>query len=330
MSTLRVYFNQPVYGTLNSFARIKATINSVTSIITLSNKAAIDSSNQVYDFKIDTPLTSNMTSLALEVVSDPSPTVISDDSRAVGFVGYVTVKNELTGVAGIAQTRAFSNNTAAGADLTNIAVIATDNKTIRVFYPTQMNHDGIAGDYLTSVLNPNNYRFVNGESTPIDLIDTSGIAQIKYNSDEHSVTITLNRTIPSSLNNLIYLLFANTNVRNEAGTQFVRNGSAPIKIPFPLNSTASAEVTVTNATYTNGVITVELSQLAKSWSNLSNTSNGDQLASVFNTLIITLTPVTQAALASGQTGKININQASLTGINGNPTDINSNVIFELD
>lgn len=371
-NTLRVYFNQPVYGTLSSFARIKATIDSGASFITLSNPTPIDSSNQVYEFKTSAPFTSSMTSLTLEVALNPSPTVISDDSRAVGFVGYVAAKDESTGIAGIAQTRPFSSNTNAGEDLKSLGVFASDNKTIRVFYPTQMNHDGITGDYTTSVLNPANYRFVNGDSTPVDLIDTSGIAQIKYNSDEHSVTITLTRTLSPSLYNPTYLLFANTNVRNGTGTQFVRNGSAPIKIPFVMNSTASAKVTVTNATYTNGVITIELSQLAKSQSNQSNAFNGNQLVSVFkialkelvnnvitelilqgsdissvyanndgslvtdtstaffDTLIITLTPATQAALASGQTGKININQSSFMGINGNYLDVDSSVIFGLN
>lgn len=357
-STLRVYFNQPVYGSLNGFANIL--VNGTGATVGLTNATAIDSSKKAYDFLVTIPTTS-ITKLELQVLDAPiASTVITDDVRGTG--SFVAVKNESTGRSGYSQVRQFSYNSSEPADLKDIAVIAIDEKTIKVIYPTLMNQ--------SQVENRANYSFVDGSSTPVSLILNSGLTQIKYDSADNSATIILNAKLNTSSNGS-YLLFTNINVSNAVGTQFVKDGTTPIKKQVSPSTTASAKVTVTSATYAGYVaaptITIKLNQKSLSATNITNgatalgvvdvtyknfvsgvltsftlqatdiasvATNNDGVAVVggntttgyFDTIVITLNSALNSNIAAGQTGKVQI-KAGLTGINGNASDTDSTTTF---
>ncbi|MEX2459787.1 MAG: S-layer homology domain-containing protein [Paenibacillaceae bacterium] len=273
--TLRVYFNQPVYGGtsgINGFASVKVTNGTVVQApLSLQNGTAIDATNKVYDFKLSSAQVTANTKLELLVATSlKNSPIISDDLRTTGHVGYVGTKDETTGVGSVDQIRVISINTADAPDLKDVSVIALDNKTIKVYYPTLMNHVAF-GDpaFATSVLNPANYSFVNGDAAPAPtLITTAGLVLLKYSTDDNSVIITLNATLSASTNGS-YLLFTNTHVSNAVATQEVKDVAAVIKKQLSPNPAASAKVTVTSATYAGGTITVKFNQLTKT-ADISN------------------------------------------------------------
>ncbi len=105
--SVRVYFNMPVYGTLDTFADINTISHFGTSgAITLSNPTAIDNTYKVYDFKLSSALGAGRYYLNINPALAAPNDIIKDKPTA--GIGYVGMKDEDTSTPGFQQERLFA------------------------------------------------------------------------------------------------------------------------------------------------------------------------------------------------------------------------------
>lgn len=279
-TTIRVYFNMPVYGTLNTFADVKNEKAAYSSGIALSNATAIDDTNKVYDFKLASALTSGTYYLNINGAAVDGPNAIIKDKSTTGN-GYVGMKDEDTSTAGFQQVRPFAGTTTAAADIKDVYAQMVDDKTIKVYYQQLMNTttpDNTDASASISVLDFDNYTIVNGSDVAVTMsdnnsFDVSDIGKITYDSKDNSATITLNKSIKTAAGGAFLKIDKAT--ANATQTAFVKDGTSTISKQFALSTTAAAKVKVDSVSYdsANGVITVKFNQEVKSsGSNLVVTS----------------------------------------------------------
>ncbi len=357
--TVRVYFNMPVYGTLDTFADINSTRDYGTSgAITLSNPSEVDETRKAFDFKLSSALKSGAYYLNLNPAVGV-PNDIIKDKQTVG-IGYVGMKDEDTVAPGLQQLRPFAGVSTIPDDIKDVYAVMTDEKTIRIYYPCLMNK--------SDVVNPANYSLANsiGGETPLKMgyepgLDFSSalhIVQINYDTIDKTATITLNTPILKGTA-AAYILF-NTNIYNATGTAQVKDGSSPIIKQFAINTTASKKVAPDAVTYNadTGKITITMNQEFKTSTDITGTDAASALAGIKITvrhaageyviqatdvssvtafdmnntevanssgnfakkIIITLTPDEKERLVSS-VGKVELlSPADFIGINGNSGD----------
>lgn len=340
--TVRVYFNQPVYGTMKEFAKI-GTTKDASSFLNFDNAVAIDDTNRVYDFRIAG--TNEIISTTYWLVADMVNKAVIGDADKNG-TDIVTLKDEDTNTAGIQHFRQFAGSSTSPSDIKEISLAMKDEKTLIVYFPEAMD--------VSSVESAANYIIAKNSDMTGDVSST--IADIKYDKKTNTATFILNTKIDTAT---AFLKVKNT-VKNALQTASVKDGDKEIVRQFAVSSSAAAKVTVSSATYASGVITVEFNQAFKSTADLDVAANlvnalditvrtaegdhkltvgemtivakdengnivNDTTAGFAKKLEITINGVT---LTAGQVGKVEINSNSgITGINGNAADADSYTVF---
>jgi hypothetical protein len=362
-STIRVYFNQPVYGTnMQNFAIVAN--SSKAPYTTLVNAIAVDSTKKIYDFKLATDLASTGTYWLIVDTALAAATLGESDVNAV-----VTLADEDDTVAGIQHSRQFAGSTAAASDIKDISVMMTDEKTIVVYYPEVMYRTGTGtnGTASASAVDFDNYKIVDKDGNAVTMstgtFAVTDIGQIVYKTADNTVVITLNKTIKVPAGGVFLQIAKET--ANTTQTAFVKDGTNAIAAKqFAVSTTAGAKVTVSNAVYEEKVITVTLNQAVKTATDYVaipadvvkalkitvKTETGDYVVlgtdiasilaedrlgnNVANTSTTAATTVLKITLNNitgfkgGEVGKVEfVGTGVLTGINGNDVDTDSSVIF---
>lgn len=269
--TIRVYFNQPVYGTLDAFAKVdltKATFAAAT--ISLSNATAIDSTKKIYDFKTSADLTNASYWLTVNDSLDLGNIVIKDVNLAAPAVGIVTLNDDDAGTTGVQQFKQFAGSATAKGDIKDVQVYMTDEKTIKVYYPELMtaadvknkaNYDLVGSDGITAVLM--------GTTPGAAFNAANDIGEISYSSTDNTALITLNKKVFSAPTGL-YLKFG-TGINNAVQTAQVKDGIANIIKQFALSAADSAKVTLSSASFDNNAnkLTIVFNQKIKTDTNIA-------------------------------------------------------------
>ncbi len=367
--TVRVYFNMPVYGTLDTFADINSTSDyGTSSAITLSNPSAVDETRKVFDFKLSSALKSGIYYLNLNPEVG-APNDIIKDKQTAG-IGYVGMKDEDPSAPGLQQLRLFAGTTNMPADIKDVYAVMTDEKTIKIYYPCLMNK--------SDVENPANYSLVSSSlgATPLRMgygpgLDFSAaldIGRIIYDIKDNAATITLNTPILKGTA-AAYILF-NTNIHNAVDTAQVKDGSSPVIRQFAINMAASKKVAPGEATYNadTGKIVLTMNQEFKTSTDITGTDAAVALAGIKITvkhaegeyviratdvstvtaldinntevtdssesfakkIIITLTPDEKERLSANTVGKVELlSPTDFIGINGNSGDNDTSLVFAI-
>lgn len=262
---LRVYFNQPVYGTLNAFAIISTTKDGAAEY-TLSSATAVDTTNKVYEFAVVAVDNSNKAlgtgSYWLKVNTDyiAVNNVVTDRvDKENGFVGFENKDTNLN--------KQFAGSGTEFTKINSISVIMTDAKTMKVYYPVKMNADKRAkvGESVEkSVLDPVNYAVYKADEKTLATMENgssfaaSDIAKISYDAADNSTTITFAQKIKETGAKLAI----KETVASATGTAFVKtdSGSQVFK-QFAVGTADAAKVTVSGATYAKeGTLKITFSQ----------------------------------------------------------------------
>lgn len=304
-TTVRVYFNQPVYGTLATFADVNATIgatyNTGGTPIALSNPVAVDTTKKVYDFKLASALAGGTYYLNVNPAAKIKTNTILSDSPKSGQGSFVIVNADNT-------QKAFAGTTTAAADIKSVSVLMTNDKTIVVYYPEAMNTSvtGQNGAASISAKDFDNYTLVNGSDVAVTMNDntafdaTTDIAKIVYSTTTNTATITLNQTIKTAAGGA-FVKISNLTA-NATQTATVKDGSTVISKQFALNTTAAPKVTLSEASLTNGateVLTITLAQeaaVAGADLALNNAAGDNNLLSLFTITMPGITTLTAAEI----------------------------------
>ncbi len=257
--TLRVYFSMPVYGNdLSDFADVNTTKGyGSAEARTLSNASAIDDTNKVYDFKLSSEITTRGTYYLNVNPATKGANAIIMDAKEYGYVG---IKDEDTSTDALDHVRQFAGSNAAPADIKDVYAVMTDNKTIKVVYPANMN-EGRVTDKANYTLWSNT-----GATTPVQMAGAAGnenfasthIGEIVYSKTDRTATITLNTAIVSGP---VFVKFDQA-LKNAPETATVKDGDNTIVKQFAVNTTAAAKVKVESASFDNdtNVLTVTFNQ----------------------------------------------------------------------
>lgn len=283
-TTVRVYFNMPVYGSLDKFADINIFSHYGESrAITLSNPTAVDDTYKVYDFKLSHSLEHMTYQLNLNPAVDEPNTIIKDTPAA--FTSYVGMKDEDDSTPGCQQSRQFAGILPAPGDINDITAVMINDKTIKIYYPTSMNQ--------SDVINPSNYLLVDAISgnTPVKMgaqgVDFSPaihISDITYSWwENNTATITLNTRIMAESACMKF----STSIRDARLTSYVKNGTESVCKQFTVSSIPAGDVKINQAYYNsiNGILTIEMNQLFKTTTNITSTDAQELLDGIKITLV---------------------------------------------
>lgn len=298
-TTLRVYFNQPVYGTLATFADIDTVATDaygVTPFATLSNPTAIDATKKVYDFKLSSAMTSgtyylNVNPNATVAAGAGVASVLTDNPlNPTNTAAFVTVNADNV-------KKTFAGTTTAASDIKNISVLMTNDKTLVVYYPELMKS--------SDVTTKGNYELVDASGVAVTMTTGSAafvaathIGKIVYSSTTNTATITLNDTIKTATGGA-FVKF-NTGINNATSTAQVKDVAAAITKQFALNTTAAPKVTISSAEFVNGgagaeVLTVTFNQEFATTSDVAgNTATEVGVLDSLLTLVVTGKTITFA------------------------------------
>jgi len=300
-STIRVYFTQPVFGTLNDFAKVCNTNDFTDVKASLSNATAFGSTRTIYDFALDTDLESK----TYYLVVDPALTASAVLSDSPTTNKFVTLKDEDTSKASLQHTRQFAGSGTTAGDIKDVSVLMLDEKTILVYYPQIMDTSvtGTNGSLSASVLDFDNYEIVDADGAPVTM-NTSNVAfdnktdigEIKYDSDDKSDTyntakIVLNKTIKTATGGA-FLKFANTTtpMKNATATASVKDGDNVLKRQFAISTGESAKVEIKEASYdrTAKTLKIKFKQKVTSANDLSAAgAEGTEFANLLAALKLT-------------------------------------------
>lgn len=352
--TVKVWFNKPVVITdiANAF-RIGNTASYADVFAYLSKPTALDTTNTVFEFQTSVAFADSSIKY---LVANTSVT-----SAQISDYGHiVTVKDEDGSAGGaITQARQFGGNPTSATSITNINVIATDKKTLVIYYPEAM-------DSAAAILDTN-YKLVNSSSSTASEIiygwfATHAVASI-YDSALNTVTFTFDSELPASTTGY-FIWFDNTTLTNGTGVKKVETSNSDhtaITRQFAPSTTAAKLVTITGATYTDATSTalakikISLNQTATSATYATSAGilsqfaitiktvaapTGRALATsdissvVFNALtdsvVINLYATTSNTLVDQAVGTVAFNvgtQNDITGLNGEKYDTASKTQF---
>lgn len=243
--TLVVYFNQPIRHLTNLFATVTTSADAAHSNISAVRPLSDD--NMSWEVSLATPIT------------------------ATGQYNLLLAANDATKIAQVASNKqisalsttlkyAFAGNTTQNLYVKDVYAVATDSRTIKVFYPEAMNATGANG--VTDADNIANYTVVNGSDVDVT---NSAIVKAVYDAKTNVVTLTTNTDFTTSTTGY-FLKVANT-VTNALGTKTVKaSASADLKTQFALSTVAPAKALVKSVSYTAGTKTlvITMNQSVKS------------------------------------------------------------------
>jgi hypothetical protein len=229
-TTLNVYFNQPIRHLAAGFASVNNGANAITNV------RALNEEKTLWEVSLTTALTNTQYTFDLAAYNN---TLISPIASGATLAGLDTTTSV-----------AFAGNAAADLYVDEIYAVATDSRTIKVFYPEDMN--------VSDVENVANYSVWSAATAGTNV--TNGvIALAKWDDATNTVTLTTNGNFTTSTTGY-FLRIANT-VENALGTKTVKvSASEDVSTEFALSTTAPAKLIVDSVTASGQTITVKFNQ----------------------------------------------------------------------
>lgn len=242
--TLVVYFNQPIRHLANTFATVTTSADVLHSNI--SAVRVLSDDNMSWELSLATPIAAAGQYNLLLAANDATKIAQVESGMQTAALG-TTLKF------------AFAGSTTQNLYVKDVYAVATDSRTIKVFYPEAMKATGLDG---TDAANIANYTVVNGSDVDVT---NSAIVKAVYDAKTNVVTLTTNTDFTTSTTGY-FLKVANT-VTNALGTKTVKaSASADLKTQFALSTVAPAKALVKSVSYTAGTKTlvITMNQSVKS------------------------------------------------------------------
>ncbi len=363
-NTIRVYFNMPVYANasapdLISFADINTTQGfGGDSALALAAAAPVDDTKRVYDFKVNGNLTNSTYYFNVDGSAVKTGNALIQDSPVKGYVG---LKDENTSTDALDHVRQFVGKNSDPADIKDVYAVMTDNKTIKVIYPTNMDEALVEtkGKYTLCSDSAGNTAVTMADNQPFA---ATHIGEVVYKEGDKTATITLNTAIK---NGPVYVKF-DKSLSNAVGTAFVKDGTSTIVKQFAINTADATKVLVKSVEYDSDArkLTITLNQkvntanFADPYSaadfvadfkvtvQASATANyvltADDIANTTGTtiagtgfagdkIVVTLNATINGAaetVKASEVGKVQfVGTGNLRGINGNDVDTDNSMTF---
>jgi len=265
--TLRVYFNQTVRNidsTVSNFANVTDADGEYS---TLTNAYYNNDEKTEWIFVMGTQMDSD-TASKLDFVVDADAEIAGQSIISTHTLG--SSKVEYSGETGD-DTVEFSKNTESTDYMDNIGVTMLDSKTVKVFFPENMNTTAADDDKSVVDASVNVYDFdtaSDGTGGNPTNANEGNITQVVWDKDTNSAILTLNAAFGTTDGTKLYLGFADT-LANKAGNKTVKNDDdSQLWVEFSVSTADAALVSISDVTATSatsgGSIVIELDQPATS------------------------------------------------------------------
>jgi hypothetical protein len=358
--TLRVYFNQPVRNVADTgFITVDHDGASGTAAVATATAEAANTNKTQWDFGLSAANKLTSTGeLTVTVATTPGANLVSTHDATWTKVGFSAETAD--------QTAKFAGSTEAAGYVSDVSAVMKDAKTIVIYFPEKMYTDTATAAAKSAISAANFAFYTDSAATTLVTMNATGtpnfsaaahVAKTAYDTDDNSVTITLNEKFVSGTSS-VYVKVANT-VANVVDTKTVKKDSTTDVVTEMAVSTKDADkVTIDTVTVSGQVITIKLSQAATAATELETaaefvkaitlkvngsattlTSNDvaivakdasgndvtDTTANAVKTLIVTVSNVTLTANQAGEADFGTTND--LTGINGEKQDADAAAVI---
>jgi hypothetical protein len=272
-NTIRVYFNQPVYGSMLNFARVGITSSYSEAAFFLASAVPANSTKTDYILVLSGDLAS-LSEYYLIVNPDVDCKIISDSPIESK---YVTMRDNDTEALGIQQVCQFISIEILPSYIDNIVVVMNDAKTLDVYYWQDMDTSTEASAALST-----NYVIVDQSGAPVTMSNgqpfnpLTDIADIIYHYGQDTARIVLNKTINAS--GSAYIKFGD--IMNAALNATVReNAATPLMVEFGISTDPASKVSIDSAEFNilDSTLTITFNQKSYSMDVSSSYTKADFL-----------------------------------------------------
>lgn len=246
-NTLTIYFNQPVriFTGANVYVDNDASGTNNAGDFTVAAYRALNTEKTQWEVRLSGSFTTTG-SVNLVIDETAGAAVISN--------GDATTRTAALYDATGTTTISLAKTTSLTAYIKDVYAVATNARTLVVYYPEAMN--------ATEAATPGTYT----------ITDPSGAAVLRavYDAEKYTVTLTLDKDLT---NNEPSLVIADDSIHNAIGNKLVAMAAGAaggdVSIKFAKSSTVPAKVTVTKATNAAQVITLTFSEEFKTSADIT-------------------------------------------------------------
>ena len=251
-NTLRLYFNQPI-----------RVLGFTDNAVATDEFAFVDYNNDgiytdgtdgeiVAARAVNTDKTQWEVRLSVDTPAAASYKLVINTGAASALISNVTAAVRTVGMNADVTNVAFAGNTSLTAYIKDVYTVATDARTLVVYFPEEMDETDV-------------------ETTTNYAVTTGTVIDAEYNSTNKTATLKLSADVATATDNLV--ITADT-IYNAIGNKSVKtDANANLSIQFAKNATAPAKLAIKEVKAAGQEITVIMNQKFKTATNVTTTDN---------------------------------------------------------